>query len=69
MLIFSDEHSIPEEVAEMAKELQQWSPFRELERFRRDFDDLFDRFFGGAAPSTGNRPRHPKLNRSSKRAI
>jgi len=30
----------------MAKDPQQWSPFRELERFRRDFDDLFDRFFG-----------------------
>ncbi len=33
----------------MAKDPQQWSPFRELERFRRDFDDLFDRFFGGGA--------------------
>lgn len=61
MLIFSDEHSIPEEVAEMAKELQQWSPFRELERFRRDFDDLFDRFFGGAAPSTWQSAAAPKI--------
>jgi HSP20 family protein len=24
----------------------QWNPFREMEHFRRDFDDLFDRFFG-----------------------
>jgi HSP20 family protein len=31
----------------MAKEPQAWSPFRELDRFRRDFDDLFDRFLGG----------------------
>jgi HSP20 family protein len=31
--------------------LQTWSPFRELERFRRDFDDVFNRFFGGSAPS------------------
>ncbi|MBV8054194.1 MAG: Hsp20/alpha crystallin family protein [Deltaproteobacteria bacterium] len=31
----------------MANEAQAWSPFRELDRFRRDFDDLFDRFLGG----------------------
>jgi HSP20 family protein len=31
----------------MAKEVQPWSPFRELDRFRRDFDELFDRFLGG----------------------
>jgi HSP20 family protein len=31
----------------MANEPQVWSPFRELDRFRRDFDDLFDRFLGG----------------------
>ena len=31
----------------MANEVQPWSPFRELDRFRRDFDDLFDRFLGG----------------------
>jgi HSP20 family protein len=31
----------------MANESQKWSPFRELDRFRRDFDDLFDRFLGG----------------------
>ncbi len=35
----------------MAWELQAWSPFRELERFRRDFDELFDRFFGSAQPA------------------
>ena len=31
----------------MANEPRAWSPFRELERFSRDFDDLFDRFLGG----------------------
>lgn len=31
----------------MANEPQAWSPLRELDRFRRDFDDLFDRFLGG----------------------
>jgi HSP20 family protein len=31
----------------MANQPQTWSPFRELDRFRRDFDDLFDRFLGG----------------------
>jgi HSP20 family protein len=31
----------------MANEVQMWSPFQELDRFRRDFDELFDRFLGG----------------------
>ncbi len=31
----------------MANQPQAWSPFRELDRFRRDFDELFDRFLGG----------------------
>jgi HSP20 family protein len=31
----------------MANEPQVWSPLKELDRFRRDFDDLFDRFLGG----------------------
>jgi HSP20 family protein len=31
----------------MANESQSWSPLRELDRVRRDFDDLFDRFLGG----------------------
>jgi HSP20 family protein len=31
----------------MANEPQAWSPLRELDRFRRDFDELFDRFLGG----------------------
>ena len=43
----------------MAKALQPWSPFREMEHFRRDFDDLFDRRLGhkgaGANPAL-NRP-------------
>ena len=29
----------------MARELQPWSPLREMERFRRDFEDLFEQFF------------------------
>ncbi|HLH77856.1 MAG TPA: Hsp20/alpha crystallin family protein [Candidatus Binataceae bacterium] len=32
----------------MARAIQGWSPFRELDRFRRDFDDVFNRFFGSA---------------------
>jgi HSP20 family protein len=42
----------------MANEPQAWSPFRELDRFRRDFDDLFDRFLGGrpSRQSFGNGP-------------
>jgi HSP20 family protein len=40
----------------MANEPQAWSPFRELDRFRRDFDDLFDRFLGGRAGRQGNGP-------------
>ena len=47
----------------MAKDLQQWSPFRELERFRRDFDDLFDRFFGGAVPTPLSSMAAPKIGR------
>jgi HSP20 family protein len=30
----------------MANPIQTWNPFREMEHFRRDFDDLFDRFLG-----------------------
>ncbi|MGH8013482.1 MAG: Hsp20/alpha crystallin family protein [Candidatus Binataceae bacterium] len=37
----------------MANEVQMWSPFRELDRFRRDFDDLIDRFFGNRPPGPG----------------
>jgi len=41
----------------MANEPQAWSPFRELDRFKRDFDDLFDRFLGGRfARQPGNGP-------------
>jgi HSP20 family protein len=28
--------------------LEVWSPFRELERFRKEFDDVFERVLGGA---------------------
>ncbi|SRR5579875_3119731 len=31
----------------MATALTVWSPIRELERFRRDFDELFERWFDG----------------------
>src|SRR5579885_1823352 len=30
----------------MANFIQTWNPFREMEQFRRDFDELFDRFLG-----------------------
>jgi len=43
----------------MANDPQPWSPLRELDRFRRDFDDLFDRFLGGRltrTPSGGAPP-------------
>jgi len=30
----------------MANPIQAWNPFREMEHFRRDFDELFDRFLG-----------------------
>lgn len=30
----------------MANDPRLWSPLNELDRFRRDFDDLFDRFLG-----------------------
>lgn len=31
----------------MANESQRWSPFHELDQFKRDFDGLLDRFLGG----------------------
>jgi HSP20 family protein len=34
----------------MANQPQTWSPFRELDRLRRDFDDVLDRFLGGRIP-------------------
>lgn len=36
----------------MANEPQVWSPLKELDRFRRDFDDLLDRFLGDRMTST-----------------
>lgn len=45
----------------MAGEMQVWSPFRELDRFRRDFDDLFDRFFGGRPAPEVTRVSAPAL--------
>lgn len=41
----------------MAKESQTWSPFREMEHFRREFDDVFDRFLGRT-----RRAAEPSLN-------
>lgn len=43
----------------MASDVQTWSPFRELDRFRREFDDLLNRFLGGPAgrePALGPMP-------------
>ena len=41
----------------MPNQSATWSPFRELDRFRRDFDELLDRFLGGwpsrQAPARG----------------
>jgi len=31
----------------MADPPREWSPFRGADRFKKDFDDLFDRFLGG----------------------
>lgn len=31
----------------MPNQSQTWSPFQELDRFKRDFDELLDRFLGG----------------------
>jgi HSP20 family protein len=44
----------------MASETQPWSAFRELDRFRRDFDDLLDRFLG-SRPSRQERTVRPPL--------
>jgi HSP20 family protein len=30
----------------MANRIQLWNPFREMEHFRRDFNEVFDRFLG-----------------------
>ena len=30
----------------MANPIRRWDPFREMEHFRHDFDDLFDRLLG-----------------------
>jgi HSP20 family protein len=42
----------------MANEPRTWSPLRELDRFRRDIDDVFDRFLGGrrSRQSSGTGP-------------
>src|SRR5215469_13070348 len=34
----------------MANQPQTWSPFRELDRLRRDFDEVLDRSLGGRIP-------------------
>lgn len=33
----------------MAKDSPRWSPFHELDQFKKDFDGLLDRFLGGGA--------------------
>jgi len=42
----------------MANQPETWAPFRELDRLRRDFDELLDRFLGGrlSRESPGNEP-------------
>jgi HSP20 family protein len=35
----------------MTKEIQMWAPFRELDQFRRNFDEMFDRVLGGWTPA------------------
>lgn len=35
----------------MAGTIQTWSPFRQMDRFRREMDDLFDRFLTGGNES------------------
>jgi HSP20 family protein len=35
----------------MTKEIQMWSPFRELDQFKRNFDEMFDRVLGGRTPA------------------
>lgn len=39
----------------MAKELQTWSPFRELDHFKRNLDEMFDHFLGNWNPMEGMR--------------
>ncbi|HUY20622.1 MAG TPA: Hsp20/alpha crystallin family protein [Candidatus Binataceae bacterium] len=36
----------------MAKQPEVWNPLREMERFRENVDDLFDRFLGRPAAAT-----------------
>ncbi len=46
----------------MARDFQQWSPFRELEHFRRDFDEVCDRFFGkGLSSAFSSTAAMPKI--------
>ena len=42
----------------MPNQSQTWSPLRELDRFKRDFDELLDRFLGGrlSRQAPGNGP-------------
>jgi len=38
----------------MANQPRVWSPLREVDRFKQDFDDLFDRFLGGRRRDENN---------------
>jgi HSP20 family protein len=60
MITFSSD-SYSNEVATMAKDAPQWSPLRELENFRRDFDQVFDRFFGKGLSSSFSSAAMPKI--------
>ena len=45
----------------MASDPQKWSPFRELDRVRHDFDELLDRFLGSRAAHEPHVPTAPAL--------
>lgn len=45
----------------MARDSQTWSPFRELDRVRHDFEELLDRSLGSRAPREQRGPSTPAL--------
>ncbi len=45
----------------MAREVRAWTPFREMDRFSREFDDLLDRFWGGRGPHRREADQIPAL--------
>jgi HSP20 family protein len=45
----------------MERDPQKWSPFRELDRVRNDFEELLDRFLGSRASREHHSPFTPAL--------